>query len=122
MNDRLTLLRAEQSERSPLKPYLLLDPEDERGVDFDFMSEAVKRFEEDDTIKPAFISAVEDMSRELAGMTVNDDHKPYVIVCCTIPSSLNTLPTSLLAGVTKPCPAPGDRYRHHGVVHVQCIS
>ncbi|KAG2420716.1 hypothetical protein HFD88_000330 [Aspergillus terreus] len=69
---------AEQSERSPLKPYLLLDPEDEKGVDFDFMSEAVKRFEEDDTIKPAFISAVEDMSRELAGMTVNDDHKPYV--------------------------------------------
>ncbi|KAL4890885.1 ubiquitin elongating factor core-domain-containing protein [Aspergillus ambiguus] len=68
----------ESSERSTFKPYLLLDPDDDKGVDAEFISEAVKRFEEDDTVKPAFISAVEEMSRDLAAMTVNDDHKPYV--------------------------------------------
>lgn len=64
-----------------LKPYLLLDPEDEKGVDFEFISEAVKRFDEDESIKPAFIAAVEEMSRELASMNINDDYKPYMTVC-----------------------------------------
>ncbi|KAH8428718.1 ubiquitin-ubiquitin ligase UFD2 [Aspergillus melleus] len=66
------------SGRSTLKPYLLLDPEDERGVDFEFISEAVKRFDEDENIKPAFIAAVEEMSRELAALNINDDYKPYM--------------------------------------------
>ncbi|PYH93723.1 hypothetical protein BO71DRAFT_326916 [Aspergillus ellipticus CBS 707.79] len=68
----------EPSEASALKPYLLLDPEDDKGVDFEFISEAVKRFEEDESIKPAFIAAVEEMSRELGAMTINDDYKPYM--------------------------------------------
>ncbi|KAB8246848.1 ubiquitin elongating factor core-domain-containing protein [Aspergillus flavus] len=68
----------EPSGQSPLKPYLLLDPEDDKGVDFEFLSEAVKRFEEDENIKPAFIAAVEEMSKDLAAMTINDDYKPYV--------------------------------------------
>jgi ubiquitin conjugation factor E4 B len=64
-----------------LKPHLLLEPEDDRGVDFDFLTEAVRRFEEDDTVKPAFIAAVEEMSRDLMNMTLNDNYKPYVMVC-----------------------------------------
>jgi ubiquitin conjugation factor E4 B len=71
----------EPTGRSPLKPYLLLDPEDDKGVDLEFLSEAVKRFEEDETIKPAFIAAVEELSRELSSMGINDDYKPYVTVC-----------------------------------------
>lgn len=71
----------ESFEPSYLKPYLLLDPEDDKGVDFEFLSEAVRRFDEDDSIKPALIGAVEAMSRELAGMNVNDDYRPYVTVC-----------------------------------------
>jgi ubiquitin conjugation factor E4 B len=67
--------------QSPLKPHLLLDPEDERGVDFDFLAETVKRFDEDDTLKPAFIVAVEEMSHDLANMTLNDNYKPYLMVC-----------------------------------------
>ncbi|KAI9367997.1 ubiquitin elongating factor core-domain-containing protein [Aspergillus egyptiacus] len=66
------------SGRSPIKPYLLLDPEDDKGVDLDFLNEAVKRFEEDESIKPAFIAAVEEMSRELSSMSIGDDYKPYV--------------------------------------------
>jgi ubiquitin conjugation factor E4 B len=50
-------------------------------VDLEFLSEAVKRFEEDETIKPAFIAAVEELSRELSSMGINDDYKPYVTVC-----------------------------------------
>ncbi|KAL1981515.1 hypothetical protein VTN96DRAFT_2496 [Rasamsonia emersonii] len=68
----------ESSSQSPLKPHLLLDAEDDRGIDFDFLSEAVKRFEEDDSLKPAFITTVEEMSRDLSVMTINDDYKPYV--------------------------------------------
>jgi ubiquitin conjugation factor E4 B len=73
-------LSLEPSGRSPLKPYLLLDPEDDKGVDLEFLGEAVRRFEEDESIKPAFIAAVEEMSRDLAAMTINDDYKSYLIV------------------------------------------
>ena len=66
--------------RSPLASHLLLDPEDDKGVDFEFIGEAVKRFDEDDSIKPAFITAVEELSAELSNKDVNDDYKPYAIV------------------------------------------
>ncbi|KAL2833417.1 ubiquitin elongating factor core-domain-containing protein [Aspergillus cavernicola] len=66
------------SGRSPIKPYLLLDPEDDKGVDSEFIIDAVKRFEEDESVKPAFIAAVEEMSRELSSMTIGADYKPYV--------------------------------------------
>ncbi|KAJ5647189.1 hypothetical protein N7490_003561 [Penicillium lividum] len=64
-------------ERSPLAPYLLTDPEDEKGIDFEFISEAVRRFEEDESVKPAFIAAVEELSAGLSKMDINDDYKPY---------------------------------------------
>ena len=72
--------RHEPSE-SPLKPFLLLGPDQDKGVDADFLNEAVKRFDEDENIKPAFISAVESMSQELAEMNIDDDYKPYMTVC-----------------------------------------
>lgn len=50
-------------------------------MDFEFIGEAVGRFNEDESIKPAFIAAVEEMSQELAGLTINDDYKPYLTVC-----------------------------------------
>lgn len=66
-------------EPSPLKSYLLLDADDDKGVDFEFLGEAVRRFDEDESIKPAFITAVEAMSKELAGFNVNDDYRPYIM-------------------------------------------
>ena len=60
--------------------YLLIDPEDEKGVDFEFISEAVQRFTEDESIKPAFITAVEELSVQLSGKDINDDYKPYATV------------------------------------------
>ena len=72
--------------------HLLLDPEDEKGVDLDFIGEAVRRFDEDEGIKPAFIAAVEELSAELSKKDVNDDYKPYAIVCRTLspPSSTDS--------------------------------
>jgi ubiquitin conjugation factor E4 B len=57
-----------------------VDPEDDKGIDFEFINEAVRRFDEDDTVKPAFISAIEQLSTQLAQLDVNDDYKPYTIV------------------------------------------
>lgn len=66
--------------RSPLIPNLLVEAEDDRGVDLDFLAEVVKLFEEQEDLKPAIISAVEQMSQELSIMSMNDDYKPYLTV------------------------------------------
>lgn len=69
----------EPSATSPLTPHLLVDPEDDRGLCHDFLTEAISRFPEDDGVQPALIGAIEDMSRQLAKMTMNnDDYKLYV--------------------------------------------
>lgn len=69
------------TERSPLAEHLLCDPEDDRGLCVDFLSEAVKRFEEDDMVKEALVSAMETLSRDLAKLSMNDSYKPYITVC-----------------------------------------
>ena len=66
---------------NPLTPHLLVDdPEDERFVDHDFLTEAVSRFSEDDTVQGALVAAIEDLSRQLAVMNMNNDYKPYIMV------------------------------------------
>ena len=79
----------ESPEPSPLKPYLLLNPDDDKGIDFEFLDESVRRFAEDESIKPAFITAVEALSQELSFRTIDDDHKPYVMVCSSAPNILS---------------------------------
>ncbi|KAL8831689.1 MAG: hypothetical protein Q9170_005185 [Blastenia crenularia] len=69
----------EPPEFSPLVPHLLLDSEDDRGVCHDFLVEAISRFSEDETVEPALVNAVEDLSRQLAKKTMNDDYKSYVL-------------------------------------------
>ncbi|EEP77058.1 conserved hypothetical protein [Uncinocarpus reesii 1704] len=64
---------------SPLKPHLLQEPDCNLGLCHDFLSEALQRAEEDDTIIPAFVSAVEEMSRDASTMTLNDDYKPHMM-------------------------------------------
>ncbi|KAJ5112297.1 hypothetical protein N7532_000342 [Penicillium argentinense] len=71
------MFNADKPGRSPLASHLLREPEDEKGMDFEFISEAVKRFEEDENLKPAFISAVEEMSVELSTKDINEDYKQY---------------------------------------------
>lgn len=61
-----------------LVPYLLKDPEDEIGVCHEFLTEAVSRFEEDDTVKAMLVKSVVGLSSQLSSLTMNDDYKPYV--------------------------------------------
>ena len=63
-----------------LTPYLILDPEDERGICNDFLVEAVSRFDEDDSVKTMLTKAFAGLSFRLSDMTMNDDYKPYVQV------------------------------------------
>lgn len=51
---------------SPLVEHMLSDPESDSGICFDFLNEASSRFDEDDSIKDAMVSAVEELSRQLA--------------------------------------------------------
>jgi hypothetical protein len=107
-------IRVDPSGRSPLKPYLLLDPEDDKGVDLEFLSESVKRFEEDDSIKPAFIAAVEELSRELSSLGIGDDYKPYVTVCLhQVPIFLPRTSTENSTGLAKPCSALCHCFGHY---------
>ena len=70
----------EPAESSLLTPHLLVDQEDDRGLCHDFLLEMVSRFAEDDSAQEAMVRAVEDLSRQLARMTMNDDYKPYILV------------------------------------------
>lgn len=76
-------IRLEPSESNPLTPHLLVDPEDDRGLCHEFLSEAVSRFPEDETVKEALVGAIEELSRQLSKLTMNDDYKPYVLVSRT---------------------------------------
>ena len=71
---------AEPYEENPLVGHLLLDPESDTGICQDFFSEAVARFKEDDSIKEVLIGAIEQLSRRLSRLSMNDDYKPYMLV------------------------------------------
>ena len=77
---QLTLISQEIPEMNPLVPHMLVDPEDDRGICHEFFTEAVSRFQEDDMAQKALVGAVEDLSRQLATMTMNENYKPYVLV------------------------------------------
>ncbi|KAK4917482.1 Ubiquitin conjugation factor E4, partial [Elasticomyces elasticus] len=58
--------------------HMLQDPEDDAGVCHEFLTEAVSKWDEDDTIGTAFVGAVEELSRRLAGITMDGDYRPYL--------------------------------------------
>ena len=76
----LTYQRVEPPATSPLAPHLLLDFDDERGIDHDFFGEMVARMPEDDSIEGAIVTACEELSRQLSRLTMNDNYKPYMAV------------------------------------------
>ncbi|OLN95247.1 Ubiquitin conjugation factor E4 [Colletotrichum chlorophyti] len=61
-----------------LAPYLLRGYEQEDGVCLDFLREAVQRFPEDEQFPAVFAEALNSMSTELSGMTMEGDYKPYI--------------------------------------------
>ena len=55
-----------------------MDPEEDDGIDHEFLTEAALRFSEDDSVQGALVGAVEDLSRRLAKMSMNDNYRPYI--------------------------------------------
>ncbi|KAA6410505.1 MAG: ubiquitin conjugation factor E4 [Lasallia pustulata] len=74
----------EPSATNPLTPHLLVEQEDDRGLCHDFFTEAISRFSDDDTAKEALVGAIENLSRQLAKMSMNDSYKPYVLAFRTV--------------------------------------
>jgi ubiquitin conjugation factor E4 B len=63
-----------------LIPYLLRDAEDDQGLCHEFFTEAVSRFDEDDSIKFVLVNAMAGLSSQLSQMDMNGNYKPYVQV------------------------------------------
>lgn len=61
-------------------PHLLLDMDNEKSIDHDFLSEACARFADDETIKDALVRAMEHVSKELSSLSMNDNYKPHIMV------------------------------------------
>ena len=82
MTRALTLNRRESNpEHDTLAPYLLKGVADENGLDFDFIQEAIKRFEDDEAFPAVFNDAMVRLSSQLNQLSMGDDYKPYVQVC-----------------------------------------
>ena len=64
---------------NPLTPHLLQDPDSEGGVCHEFLQEAVSRLDEDESVGPALVNAMEELSRELSTKSMNDNYKPYIL-------------------------------------------
>lgn len=112
----------EAPEWNPLTSHLLVDPEDERGICHDFLSEAVLRFEEDDTIKIALVGAIEDLSRQLAKMTMNDNYKPYVLVSTCILLEISIKQLNYSKGTPKHCAISSPNWSPCRVSYVPSIT
>ncbi len=106
--------RIEPSSINPLVTHLLVDPADDRGICHDFLTEAVRRLPADESIRDVMLDALEEISRQLAGMTMIDNFKPHVLVCLLspVPASwaccADFLPT-FASGLAQRCqlPSPG---------------
>ena len=72
---------------NPLAEHLLVDSEHDRGICHDFLSEAVSRLDEDESVKEALVGAMEQLSSELSKLSMNDDYKPYILVFVAFPAN-----------------------------------
>ncbi|KAG5661063.1 hypothetical protein KAF25_002706 [Fusarium avenaceum] len=66
-----------------LMPYLLKGVQDEGGICFNFIQEAIKRFDDDDAIPALFNDAMVQISSRLGTISMDQDYKPYVQVMLT---------------------------------------
>ncbi|KAI4143344.1 MAG: hypothetical protein LQ340_007039, partial [Diploschistes diacapsis] len=82
---------------SPLLPHLLIESEDDRGLCHEFLQEISSRFAEDETAQEAIVWAIEDLSRGLAKMTMNDNFKPYILAMNVLIQSSLFLPSDIPA-------------------------
>lgn len=70
--------RAANANHDTLVPYLLRSVSDDDGLDFDFIRESTKHFDEDEAFATLFNDAMVEISSQLSKLTLGDDYKPYV--------------------------------------------
>ncbi|KLU81655.1 ubiquitin conjugation factor E4 [Magnaporthiopsis poae ATCC 64411] len=63
-----------------LAPYLLRGLDNESGVCLDFLEEAVKRLDEDESFTDVFVNAMVEISTRLSKMSLADNFRPHVDV------------------------------------------
>jgi ubiquitin conjugation factor E4 B len=63
-----------------LADHLLFGPDNDQGICWEFLKEASIRMSEDDTVEEAMVSAMEDLSRRLAKVSMNGDYSAYLLV------------------------------------------
>ena len=68
--------------RSPLVEHLIKDSEDDQSLCHEFLQEITSRFAEDESAQNAMVVAIEQLSQDLARMTMNDNYKPYIMASC----------------------------------------
>lgn len=78
------MFEAEQKAENVLTKHLLAEPDSDGGLDPEFLAEASSRFEEDDMVQEAFVTAIEQLSAQLSHLTMNDNYKPYMMALRTI--------------------------------------
>ncbi|KAF7542311.1 hypothetical protein G7Z17_g11690 [Cylindrodendrum hubeiense] len=61
-----------------LMPYLLKGIQNDEGLCFDFIREAIKRFDEDEAFPGIFSNAMVQISAKLGSLSMDDDYKPYL--------------------------------------------
>ncbi len=71
--------REETAVKDSLAPYMLQDTEGDTGICVEFLSEAVGRWEDDESVRFMFTGAVRKLSAELSKLTMNDNYKQYIV-------------------------------------------
>ncbi|KFA49317.1 hypothetical protein S40293_04161 [Stachybotrys chartarum IBT 40293] len=70
--------REPNPDHDTLVPYLLRAVNDDNGLCFDFIREAIKRFDDDEAFPALFNNAIVQMSETLSKMSMEADYKPYI--------------------------------------------
>ncbi|KAJ3523066.1 hypothetical protein NM208_g12594 [Fusarium decemcellulare] len=61
-----------------LMPFLLKGVQDDGGLCFNFIQEAIKRFDDDEAFPTLFNDAMVQISTKLGTMSMDEDYKPYI--------------------------------------------
>lgn len=76
--------REPNPEHDTLAPFLVRGVTDENGLDYEFIQEAIKRFDDDEAIPALFTEAMVRVSTELSRMSMGDSYKGHVQVIFTM--------------------------------------
>jgi ubiquitin conjugation factor E4 B len=66
----------------------LKSPEDDHGICHEFMTEAVSRLDEDESVKPMLTKTVAGLSYQLAQLDMDGDYRRYIDVCAEYRASI----------------------------------